>query len=202
MTDKKHLIDPGNVESKFLAECLGMTAQGVSRLGTERIIRTNGRRGRYELTTAIPMYLSSLRGTGAAEAKAKFAVQQERKLRLANDKEAAKLVPIEQAAEAFRAYCLAWRAGASALPRRLATQLSNESNPAVIQKALNHEFAELFTQMENGLSEYFAANEYAFAVVDTGASVKSAAPGKKPRPVGRRKKNTTVRKRGAGKVAK
>jgi len=202
VTDEKDLIDPANVSSKFLAECLALTPQAVSRLGTERIIRTNGRRGRYELTTAVPMYIASLRGTGAAEAKAKYAVQQERKLRLQNDKEAGKLVPIEEAAEAFRAYCLTWRAGANALPRRLATQLSNESNPTEIQKALANEFAELFNQMERGLIEYFDGRGETLSLAETGTASEDPAPKKKPRPVGRRKKNSTARKRGAGKVAK
>lgn len=191
--EKGELIDPANVPSKFLAEVLAVTTQTVSRLQTERIIRNNGRRARYDLRTAVPQYVSSLRGTGAAEAKAKLAVQQERKLRLANDKEAGRLVPVEDAAEVFRTYCLTWRAGAAALPRRLATQLSNETNPTVIQKALVNEFAQLFEEMESGLREYFDDHGEAFSITDAGAKGKGTRPRKNARPMGRRKKNTTAR---------
>jgi hypothetical protein len=202
VTDESKLIDPTSVASKFLAEVLALTPQAVSRLATERIIRTNGKRGKYDLTVAVPQYIGSLRGTGAAEAKAKLAVQQERKLRLANDAQANKLVAVEDAAEAFRSYCLTWRAGAAALPRRLATQLSNEKNPAVIQRLLQDEFAQLFNEMESGLSEFFAERGEAFAVAETGPDGESAPAKKNARPVGRRKKNSANRKRGTRKVAK
>lgn len=203
MTKKdENLIDPDHAPSKFVAACLAMTPQAVSKLASEGVIRTNGHRGKYRLTEAIPQYISTVRRTGTAEAKARLAEQQERKLRLANDLSAGKLVEIDKAAEAFRQYALAYRAGINALPRRLANQLSNESNPALIQKVLANEFRELFETMEEPLREFFVANGQAFSVTETGNNGNGAAPGKNARPVGRRKKNTTARNGRTRKVAK
>ena len=204
MTNKKDdgLIDPTNVASNYIAKVCGITAQQVSNLRASRTLRTNGKRGRYSLTDAVPQYIDSIRTAGGAEAKQKLAIQQERKLRLANDKAAGELVKIADAAEVYRQACLAWRAGSNALPRRLANQLSNESNPALIQKLLSNEFAELFTNMVGPLQEYFDKSGVAFDIIETRPSIPTPAPKKKPRPVGRRKKNTTNRKRRAGKVAK
>lgn len=196
------LIDPGNVSSTYLAELLALTTQSISNLAATRVIRTNGRRGKYDLTHAIPAYVGSLRGSGPAEAKAKYAVQQERKLRLQNDLVAGAVVKIGDAAEVYRQGCLAWRAGANALPRRLATMLANEDDPAKIQRLLVREFSELFGTMEKPLREYFDNAGVPFQVVDAGASSVSAAAETVARPMGRRKKNTTVRKRRTGKVAK
>ena len=204
MTNKKDagLIDPVDVASKLLAKVLGVTPQYVRNLRAARTLKTNGKRGRYSLYDAVPQYLDSVRTSGGAEAKQKLAIQQERKLRLANDKVAGSLVKVEDAAEAFRQGCLAWRAGANALPRRLANQLSNESNPAVIQKLIANEFAELYIAFEQPLREYFANTGQTFEVVPAGANGTKPAPAKNARPVGRRKKNTTARKRGTRKVAK
>lgn len=196
------LIDPADVASKLLAKVLGVTAQYVSNLRAARTLRTNGKRGRYSLYDAVPQYLDSIRTAGGAEAKQKLAIQQERKLRLANDKVAGSLVRVGDAAEAYRQGCLAWRAGANALPRRLANQLSNESNPARIQKLIANEFAELYIAFEAPLRKYFADAGQAFEVVPAGANGTKPAPKKKPRRVGRRKKNTATRKRRTRKVAK
>ena len=196
------LIDPDNVSTTYLAELLALTTQSISNLASTRVIRTNGRRGKYDLLHAIPAYVGSLRGSGPAEAKAKYAVQQERKLRLQNDQAAGELVKIADAAEVYRQGCLAWRAGANALPRRLATMLANETDPAKIQRALSREFSELFTAMESPLRNYFDNAGVPFVIVETGANGVDTPANKNARPMGRRKKNTTVGKRRTGKVAK
>jgi hypothetical protein len=204
VTKKKDdgLIDPGNVTSKYLAELIALTPQAVSQLATRRVIRTNGRRGKYDISHAVPAYIGSIRGSGKADADARLKVQQERKLRLANDKEAATLVKIDDAAEAYRQGCLAWRAGANATPRRLATLLANANDAAEIQRILNDEFNDLFATMEKPLRDYFANAGVAFEVVPAGDASPSAPAKKNARPMGRRKKGTTVGKRGTGKVAK
>ena len=196
------LIDPGNVSTTYLAELLALTTQSISNLASTRVIRTNGRRGKYDLLHAIPAYVGSLRGSGPAEAKAKYAVQQERKLRLQNDLVAGAVVKISDAAEVYRQGCLAWRAGANALPRRLATMLANETDPGKIQRVLSREFAELFAAMETPLRNYFDNAGVPFVVTDTGVNGIDTPAEKNARPMGRRKKNTTVRKRRTRKVAK
>ena len=196
------LINPDNVPTTYVAELLAMTPHGVAKLASNRTIRTNGRRGKYRLTEVIPAYIASIRGSDKAEADARLKVQQTRKLELANDMAAGKLVKVGDAAEAFRTFWLIYRAGIAALPRRVATQFSNESSPTKIQKALANEFAQLFYEMESGLRDYFAAHGETFAPSEPGGNGNSAPTKKKPRRVGRQKKNTTNRKRRTRKVAK
>ncbi len=196
------LIDPENVPSTYIADLLAVTPKTVSLLASQKTIKNNGRRGRYRLADTVPVYISSLRGTGKADADARLKVQQTRKLQLLNDETDGKLVRIEDAAEAYRQGCLAWRAGANALPRRLATMLANQDDPGKIQKVLVREFESLFDTMEKPLREYFTNAGVSFKVVETRPARASPAPKKKPRSVGRRKKNPTPRKRGTRKVAK
>lgn len=196
------LIDPNNVTTKYLAEVLGMTPVAVSKLASQKVVKNNGRRGKYNIIDAVPAYIASIRGSGKAEADARLKVQQTRKLQLSNDEHAGNLVKIADAAEVFRQYCLAWRAGANALPRRLATVLANQDDPGKIQKVLANEFTSLFAEMENGLKSYFVEHGESFDIVEAGASSKVAAAKKNARPMGRRKKNTATRKRRTRKVAK
>ena len=191
MTDDKKLMDPDNVPSVFVAELLAMTPQAVSKLASNKTIKTNGRRGKYRLVDAIPAYIASIRGSSKADADARLKVQQTRKLQLANDEHAGKLVKIGDAAEAFRTYCLRWRAGANALPRRLANKLGNESNPKAIHRILTDEFHGLFYEMEAGLREYFASQGEDFSVTQTGANGASPAPRKKAK---RKRKSVKLKK--------
>ena len=195
-------IDPTNVPTSYMAEVLGVAASYVSTLFSKRVITQNGKRGRYDLTDAVPKYIQSIRTSGTAEAGEKLKIQQERKLRLANDVAAGTLVKIDDAAEVFRAACIAWRAGASAIPRRLATELSNTTDAAVVRERIADEIADLYTEFEKPLREYFGA------AFDTGAPVKprvkraTPAAKKKPGRMGGRKPNTTSRKRRTRKMAK
>jgi len=168
-----------NLSTSDIAFLTGLTPQHVSKLNSQRTIKQNGKRGKYNGGDAVPAYINSLRTSGAAEAKARLAVQQERKLRLGNDKEAALLIKIDDAAEALRTYCLIWRAGANALPRRLAIKLGNESNPKAIHRIMTDEFHGLFYEMEAGLTEFFASQGHDFGVTKTGPNGASPAPRKK-----------------------
>lgn len=197
-----NLIDPGSVTTKYLAEVLGMTPVAVSKLASQKVVKNNGRRGKYNIIDAVPAYIASIRGSGKAEADARLKVQQTRKLQLANDEHAGKLVKIADAAEVYRQALLAWRAGINALPRRLATKLANQDDSAKIQKALMNEFSELYYSMAKPLQRYFDSAGVPFVVISAGNNGSQPAAKKNARPMGRRKKNTATRKRRAGKVAK
>ena len=168
-----------DISTNDLAAVLGLDPSVVSRLYAARTIHQNGKRGKYDATKAVPEYLASIRTTGTAEIKARLAVQQERKLRIQNDKEDGRLIKIEDAAEALRTYCLHWRAGANALPRRLANQLSDESSPQAIHRIMTDEFHGLFYEMEKVLREFFTSQGEDFSVIETGARSTSNAPKKK-----------------------
>lgn len=197
------LIDPSNVPTKFIAEVLGLSPDRVSQLFAEGVISQNGKmRGKYSLTVAVPQYIENFRQGGTSSAKAKLAVQQERKLRLLNDREAGSLVSIDDAAEVFLRSCLAWRSGATALPRRLATRLANAKRAGDIRTILTEEIDGLLREFEKPLQEYFDAAGHPFAISNRRSSGNGTAAPTDARPVGKRRKNTTARKRRAGKVPK
>ena len=196
------LIDARSVSSKFLAELLGMTVSGLSKLYQERVVTQNGKRGKYDLLDTIPRYLQSIRSSGTAEAGAKLKVQQERKLRVANDLVEGGLIKIDDAAEVFREACISWRSGASALPRRLATELSNTRDAAKIREILDHELSDLYHEFEKPLRERFGTAGETFTPPPPRAKRAKTRSKKKPRRVGGRKPRTPARKRRAGKVAK
>lgn len=195
-------IDPDCVSSKFLAEVLGMNAKQVGELYAARIIKQNGKRGKYKITEAVPAYIASIRTSGTAEASAKLKIQQERKLAIQNDQAAGLLVRIGDAAEALRVGCLAWRAGAAALPRRVATKFANTTSANTIRQALTHELNELCRDFEKPIAAFVSKRGHPFTVVSTRNNGDKATARKTPRRVGKRKPNSARRKRGTRKVAK
>ena len=199
----KNVIEIDNVTGVNLAKVLGITPVRVSQLCSEGVIEQNGKgKAKYDLTDAVPAYINRYRRSGSASAKEKLAVQQERKLKLANDELAGSLVKIDDAAEVFLRSCLAWRSGSAALPRRLATRLSNTKNAATIRKILTEELDSLLHEFEKPLQEYFDDTGHSFEIVKAGSSRARTAPTKNTGPVGKRRKNTTARKRGTRKVSK
>lgn len=195
-------IDPSNVSTAIMAQVIGSPAAYVSQLFSKRVIIQNGRRGKYDLFDAVPKYIQSIRTSGTAEAGEKLKVQQERKLRLQNDEVAGKLIRVDDAAEVFRTACIAWRSGASALPRRLATELSNQGDASVVRERLADEIAELYAEFEKPLREYYGDAWGSDPPVKARKRVAKTSAKKKPRPMGGRKQNPTRRKRGTRKVAK
>jgi len=197
------VVDPTNVPTKFLAKVLGLSVVRISQMYADGTLKQNGKgRGKYDLFEAVSAYVEKYRQGGTASAKAKLAVQQERKLRLINDREAGTIVPIDDAADAFLRGCLAWRAGASALPRRLANRLANAKRAADVRTILTDELNGLLSDFEKPLQEYFHDAGHTFAIVRAGSNGAGPAAPKVAGPVGKRRKNTTARKRGTRKVPK
>ncbi len=96
--------DPTNVSTAYLAECLGMSRDGVTRLCRGGVIRQNGvARGKYNLFDAVQAYSTYLKESKGDESTVKLLRQRERKLRLQNDKTEAGLVRITDAAQIFAA---------------------------------------------------------------------------------------------------
>ena len=204
MSNKK--VDPKNVAFRevaancptgVLAELLGLTQAVVSRLYQSRVIIQNGRRGKYDIFDAIPKYLQSIRTSGTADAGARLKITQREQLEIQNAKERGELVKVDDAAEVFRQACISWRAGASAIPRRMASELSDDA-----REQLTNEIADLFAEVEKPFSEYFGAGWNSPAPIKSRTNGASPAAKKVPRPVGKRKQNPTRRKRGTRKVAK
>ncbi len=74
-------------------------------------------------------------------------------LRLQNDKVAGKLIPTADASAIFAEYASALRAGLSAMPGRLSSQLGGMSRPAAIGKLLQDEIDEFLTSAEAALTK-------------------------------------------------
>ncbi len=190
-------IDPTNVGGPILGKILGLNSAYVSQLFSKRIIKQNGRRGKYNLYEAGPAYVESIRTSGTAEAGEKLKVAQKEKLEIQNAKERGELVRIDDAAEVFRQACISWRAGASAIPRRMASDISDTAREHLV-----NEIADLFTEVEKPFSEYFGAGWNSPAPTKPRTKRATPAAKKNARPVGGRKPNPTRRKRGTRKVAK
>lgn len=191
-----------DVTTSYLAELLGITQPAASKLYQARTIIQNGKRGRYDLHDAIPRYIQSIKSSGTAEATARLKVAQREKLEIENQRVRRQTVRITDAAEVFRSACISWRAGASAIPRRLATELSNTRSAAVCRDLVANEIGDLFTEVEKPFSEYFGA-AWDSLWANESRTNGAAEPAKKvPGRVGRRKPNPSARKRRTRKMAK
>lgn len=148
-------IDHTNVTTKFLAEVLGLSATMVGKLYQDRVYKQNGKRGKYSLTDAVPRYIQSIKTSGTAEAGARLKVQQERKLKIANDAAERNLVDIDEAAEVFRVVCTSLRSAITAIPRRTANEVSKAKTAAACRKILESEYSAVINEFEKPLREYF-----------------------------------------------
>jgi len=140
-----------NVPTSYMAEVLGLAASHVSQLFSKRVIVQNGKRGRYDLTDAVPKYIQSIRTSGTAEAGERLKIQQERKLRLLNDATAGDLVKVSDAAEVFRAASMLWKSIADGLPKRIASRLARIENPDEIRMIVRDALDGMYYEFEKGL---------------------------------------------------
>ena len=168
-------INPKGVTGKYLASVLGITPNRVSQLVAEGVLTQDGTaRASYDLAKGVQAYIARYRRSRASSAKEKLAVQQERKLRLQNDREAGELVRINDAADVFLRAATAFRSGATALPRRVAERLANAGRPGDCRRILEAEIAGLIGEFERPLRRYFDAAGHSFEV--TGARVNGTDP--------------------------
>ena len=134
-------IDPTNVSTAYLAECLGMTRDGVTRLCRGGVIRQNGvARGKYNLYDAVPDYIAYLQESKGDESTVKLLRQRERKLRLQNDKTEAGLVPIADAAQVFAQAHSIFRSIHDDVFEGIAAELAKTDNPHEVSKILKDRF--------------------------------------------------------------
>lgn len=133
-------IDFTNVSTAYLAEFLGMTRDGVTRLNRGGVIQQNGRaRGKYNLVEAISAYATYLRENKDSSAT-KLAVQRERKLRLQNDETEARLVPIGDAAQVFATFAAEFRRQVEGSLAGLAEELSKTDSPHEVARLMREQF--------------------------------------------------------------
>ena len=134
-------IDPTNVSTAYLAECLGMTRDGVTRLCRQGVIRQNGiARGKYNLFDAVQAYATYLNESKGDESDAKLSHQRERKLRIANNKTEAGLVRINDAAEVFKAAIAIFDSIHEEVFEGIAAELAKTDNPLEVTAILKDRF--------------------------------------------------------------
>ena len=145
------------VSPKVVCAVLGVTSKTVREMANKGIIKKlPGKQGVYDLTKIVPSFLEYKTGAkkGKVESeRAKLVRQQERKLRLQNDKVAGKLIPTADASAMFAEYASSLRAGLSAMPGRLSSKLAGMSKRNEIQKLIRDETDDFLTSAEAALTK-------------------------------------------------
>lgn len=144
--EKKRMMQPEDIDlvpQGVCARALGITTRTLINLRDKEIISPVEEGGsKYNLQTAAMQYYRYRYGVdekGEEAARVKLIKQQELKLRMANDKEAGLLVSAADVSAAFVEYSTALRAGNLALAPRLASRLSNVSQPSRIKRIIKDE---------------------------------------------------------------
>ena len=147
-------INPTNVSSNYLAEVLGMTRHGVSKLYAAGVLTQNGiARGKYNLYDAVPAYLNYLRENNGETADVLLKRQQELKLRLQNDKTEAGLVNVSDAAQVFALAISIFRSVHEEVFEGIAAELAKTDKPHEVITILKDRFNQVGQAANDGLAE-------------------------------------------------
>ena len=185
---KPKAFNPNSCSAEQLGEVLGLTRQAVNRLFKARTIPNNGKRGKYDIFTAVPQYIQSIKTSGAAEAGERLKIQQERKLKLQNDEAAGLLVKVEDAAQALNEAVAAYLSSHKSIPRRVAAKLSALDDPAAIREILEDESSNARNEIIGRVKLFFKSrNRKDLADSITGDAEHVKAPAAKSGTVGKRK---------------
>ena len=105
------------------------------------------------LTDVVAAYLDYLKDSKRGGAKELLARQQERKLKLQNNRLADTLVNIDEAAEVFRIACCLWRDGANAIPNNVAARIAKTKSKREIRDILTEALDGLVPAFEEPIKE-------------------------------------------------
>jgi hypothetical protein len=149
-------IDPTNISTAYLAECLGMTRDGVTRLCRQGVIRQNGvARGKYNLFEAVEAYATYLKESKGDESAVRLLRQRERKLRLANDKTEAGLVSIEDAAQTFATFASMFREFVTGQIEGMAARIAECDEPRTAGLMLKNDLETINKTVTDGVMGAF-----------------------------------------------
>lgn len=195
--------DVAEVSAQVLAAVLGITSSALRGLTARGVLeRLPGKQGRYDLTAAVPRYLDYKIGGKLESKRAKLVEEQERKLRLQNDRAAGELISVRDASEIFRDFGYAIRAGLAAFPGRLANQLAAKSKPAQVRTLLRDEVDRVLEHAYAAVGDLAEGDEQAEKVPARRTAATKARAKKVSRRVGGRKQSIAKRKRGTRSLAK
>ena len=198
--DPEQVADVG---TKVVSRVLGVTTPTVRNLAKQGVIEQieGAKNGHWNLLQVVPAYVRWKLHGRRENKRESLTYQQERKLRLANDEAEGKLIKVEHASAVFAEFASAIRAGVTALPGRVSSQIAGMSKPNDIRKLLNDEVDDLLRNAETQLGQLLTEREAASGG-EGGDDNPEADTAEKPRSVGRRKSSPAKGKRRTRKVAK
>lgn len=183
-------FDPHSCNAETLGRVLGLTRQQVTNLFNARTIPNNGKRGKYDLFTAVPQYVQSIKTSGTAEAGERLKIEQRRKIKLQNDVAAGLLVPVGDIASVINQAASAFLSTWKSIPRRVASKLSATDDPAAIREILEDESSNAGRELAAPIRKFYADRKQDLpnSIADTfdGKQTTAAKPGS----VGKRKQNS------------
>jgi len=189
------VFDPHNVNAKTLGDVLGMSQTAVAHLRRGGTFKTNGKQGKYDLFNCVPLYIQSIKTSGVGEASERLKIAQRKKIELQNDVSAGLLVKVATVAallnESAAGFLGVWRA----IPRRISGKLATMSNAKACRELLENESDNARFELSAPIRKFYIDRGEALPdiLADTLNGQQKETP--KPRAVGRRKQNSTKRKR-------
>ena len=197
------------VSQTVVAKVLNISTQTITSLTRKGIFTrhpdSTDKASRYNLPQTVKAYLEYSRGDGekgVQGSRSKLVLQQTKKLELQNRKAAGELVSVDEAKKVFSEFANTLRTGMFSLPGRLAAQLAGQSKPNIIRTIIHEEITDAFAESQRIIRAFKPDKPEAVGGNAAGIPDPKSAAKKKPGSMGKRKQNSTKRKRGAGTLAK
>lgn len=194
--------DPHDVSAQEVANVLGLSVQQVNLLFRQRVIKQNGRRGRYDLHVAVPIYVQSIKTSGTAEAGERLKIAQRKKIEHQNKQAAGLIIEISEVAALVNSmaanFISAWRS----IPRRIAGQLATLDDATACRELLEHEASNARLELSAPIRKFYTDRKETLPDILADTFDDKQAPPKKPRAVGKRKQSSAKGKRRTRPVAK
>ena len=157
-------FDLTNVSSTMTADIIGLTRQRVSQLRSEGVLQNNGKRGRYDLTKAVPAYIAYLKRHDGASAQTRLVVERTRKVQRENDRAEGKIISRDDAERVLTVFLKCFHDMSRELPKTLAPRLARARQPFEARRVVVKAFDELRGKL--------AAELQAVCGIDPGAGEK------------------------------
>jgi hypothetical protein len=144
---KTEEFDLTNVSSTLTADIIGLTRQRVSQLRSEGVLQNNGKRGRYDLTKAIPAYIAYLKRHDGGSAQTRLVVERTRKLQRENDKAEGQIISRDDAERVLTVFIQGITDLSKDLPKTLAPRLARARQPFEARGLVVKAFDELRSKL-------------------------------------------------------
>jgi hypothetical protein len=136
-------FDLTNVSSTMTADIIGLTRQRVSQLRSEGVLQNKGKRGRYDLTKIIPVYIAYLKRHDGASAQTRLVIERTRKLERENDRAEGEIISRDDAERVLCAFVKGINDLTRDLPKALAPRLAKVRQPFEARRLVEKAFDDL-----------------------------------------------------------